>query len=223
MHYFRYVSLLIYLSVLFLSCQQKAYRYKKEVTGTDIVSAEILRPMFQRELYRATIDGKFGFKKFHLSGLLYLRTIDKNTRVVFQNEMGSTFFDFGWDEQDSFSVYQILPDLDKQALITTLRKDFELLLLKNTAKSSSGIYIIDGNKEEQYIRFERPKGFAYYVIPPGSFDIKRIEHGDEKRKVVELIMTPPTEGHNLANRISIKHLRAGFTIDLEKIENDVTE
>ena len=218
MRYFLYVSLLL----LALSCNKKIYRDKQEITLTSSLAATDLRPHFERELYRCVVDGKFGLKKFHMSGLLYIKSFsDTATRVLFQGELGNTFFDFGWDNRDSFRAYKIIDQMNRPALIKTLKKDFELLLVKNISNEPSGIYYFNNNPSKKFIRFELEKGFVYYLIDRDR-KLIGIENADEQRKVVVMDLTPADALQSLPASISIRHLRAGFTIDLQKIKRDDT-
>lgn len=219
MRYLLYASLFI---LALSSCNKKAYQDKQEITLTSSLSAADLRPGFETELYRCVVDGKFGLKKFHMSGLLYFKNFsDTATRVLFQSEMGSTFFDFGWDNRDSFRVYSIIDAMNKAALIKTLRKDFELLLVKNISKEPTGIYHFNNDPSKNFVRFELEKGFVYYVTNKER-KLTGIENADEQRKVVVMKMTPTDTAQRLPVSLSINHLRAGFTIDLKKINRDDT-
>lgn len=218
MRYLLYGSLLL----LVLSCNKKTYRDKQEITLASSPSATDLRPHFEKELYRCVVDGKFGLKKFHLSGLLYFRNFsDTAVRVLFQSEMGNTFFDFGWDSRDSFRVYSIIDQMNKPALIKTLKKDFELLLVKNLNDKPTGIYHFNNDPSRHYIRFELEKGFVYYITDNGK-KIKGIENADEHRKVIVMDITAADTPQSLPAAVAIRHLRAGFTIDLKKINRDDT-
>jgi hypothetical protein len=135
--------------------------------------------------------------------------------------MGNTFFDFGWDKKDSFQVYNIIDQMNKPALIKTLKKDFELLLVKNIGNQPSGVYQFGKVSKDYYVRFELDKGFVYYITD-NERKLATIENADDKRKVVVMDMKPATDPQTLAQKISINHLRAGFTIDLKKIIPDDT-
>jgi hypothetical protein len=216
---------LLYASFFLLalsSCNKKIYREKQEITLTSPLTAADIRPAFEKELYRCVVDGKFGLKKFHMSGLLYFKNFsDTATRVLFQSELGSTFFDFGWDSKDSFRVYSIIDPMNKVALIKTLRKDFELLLVKNISKEPSGIYHFNNDPSKNFVRFGLNKGFVYYIVNKDR-TLMGIENADEQRKVVVMKMTPADTVQRLPVALSINHLRAGFTIDLKKITRDDT-
>ena len=219
MRYFLFVS----IAILLQSCSGKIYQAQQEIHLSQPLAAADLKPRFEKELYRCVVDGKFGLKKFHLSGILYLKNFaDTATRVVFQHEMGSTFFDFGWDSRDSFRVYSITEEMNKPALIKTLRKDFELLLVKNLSQQPKGIYNFDKNGHDNYIRFDLEKGFVYYIADRER-NLSAIENADDQRKVVVMKLSPASAFGTLPQKLNIKHLLAGFTIDLKKIQEDAAE
>src|SRR5688572_2498070 len=88
------------------------------------------QPECDRVLYRCIVDGRFIFKKFHLSGVLFFKQLENGTkRAIFQNEMGIAFFDMEWDSTGNFKVKQVIPQLDKEAVIKTLQKDLEMLMM----------------------------------------------------------------------------------------------
>ena len=213
MRYLAFVSLIFSLA----ACHKKIYTDKQEVAVTKALAAKDFRPVFEKALYRCEVDGKFAIKKFHLSGLLYLKTLeDKSTRVVFQSEMGATLFDFGWDVHDSFKVYSIIDQMNKAALIKTLRKDFELILLKHIKEQSNGQYTFDNNPDLFYSKFNLDKGFVYYVTNKKN-ELVSIENADDKQKVILMDIAAGTPLKTLPESIKIKHLKANFTIHLKKI------
>src|SRR5215217_2944454 len=151
----KYVSLLIL--VLFTACGNPY----KHLQQSDTKQASVLRfrPVITKEVYRCIVDGRVLFKKFHLSGILLFKTFeDGSTRAVFQNEMGFSFFDFKWDERDSFQVMSIMPQLDKPALIKLLQKDMNLVLMKNLDAATETVFT---QQDETYNRFTLEKGYAY--------------------------------------------------------------
>lgn len=212
------ISYLIFISLLFVSC---AKPYKDLALQKQPSTTISFAPQFSQDLFRCVVDGKFVFKKFHLTGLLYFKNFsDSATRIVFQNEMGLTYFDFGWNNKDSFQVNYIIEQMDKPALIQTLKKDFELLLFKNKTASSYKLFLDE--VDNSVYRFAMPKGFAYYILDKDN-NLIEIEHADEKKKVVKIKLEPPTVPSVLANQIIIEHLRANFTISLKKLEQDAIE
>ena len=213
MRYLAFVSFILCLA----SCHKKIYLDKQAVTTTQAFSTKDFRPVFKKALYRCEVNGKFAIKKFHLSGILYLKTLeDKSTRVIFQSEMGATLFDFGWDANDSFHVYAIIDQMNKSPLIKTLRKDFELILVKNIHDPSTGTYNFDKNPDLFYTKFDLEKGFVYYVTNRKQ-ELASIENADDKQKVIIMTLASGTTLKTLPEAVTIKHLKARFTIQLKKI------
>jgi hypothetical protein len=198
--------------------------YKKLIPVANIESTptpmrEILRfkpdyPAVQKELYRCHVDGKFLFKKFHLSGILFFKNFeDGSSRVVFSNEMGHTFFDFGWNAVDSFQVNSIIAQLDKPAVIGALQKDLSVLLLRN-------VHSVELFREggADYYRSVLPKGYAYYIVQ--AKQLKKIEIAGKKRATTIHIFGKREE-KDMPDSLSIVHHKAHFTINAKKIK-DVT-
>jgi len=192
MRYFLFISFL-----LFASCGSP-YKSLTQLTNGAKSEQEVLKPHFKTALYRCIVDGKFLFKQFHLSGLLFFKNdADTATRVVFQNELGVTYFDFGWNKQDRFHVHFIMDKMNKPALIKTLKKDFELLLVKNINTNSRQRF--QNKAGQNVIRFGLEKGFVYYIYNKAG-RLERIENADEKRTVVRMVLTrrcPKMRCHNM--------------------------
>jgi hypothetical protein len=171
------------------------------------------KPEFDKQLYRCIVDGRAVFKKFHLSGVLFFKKLDDgSTRAVFQNEMGFTFFDFEWDRNDSFKVNNIIPQLDKPAVIRTLSKDLNLLLMKRLNVASELAFRGD---KDIYHRFTLEKGYAYYI--ENSARLVRIDNTGKKTLVTRIELRGNQGPHELADSILFRHLKANFTIELNKI------
>jgi len=219
MRYFLILSLCCWVA----ACSKPTYppleqaKYQRELR-----QSSYLTPEFDKALYRCVVDGKTFLKSYHFSGLLFIKkTDDRAINVVFQNEMGMTYFDFSWDKNDVFRVNQIMPQFNKPALIQTLQKDFELLLRKGLPKYANGQYHFNGDRDTTYVRFPLNNGYVFYKITADR-QLTGIENADEKRKVVvfKISSTPLKE---LPEQILIQHLRANFTIDLKKIPDDAIE
>src|SRR5688572_6913872 len=111
-------------SIVFLGCASD-YRYLQVVEPDKSCVSKFLPFKINTSWYNTSVDvvGK------HLSGLLLIKDMpDHSQRVVFTNEAGVTFFDFGFLPDGSFKVYNIVKQMDKRPVIQTLRKDFELIL-----------------------------------------------------------------------------------------------
>jgi hypothetical protein len=182
-------------------------------------SAFRYKPVFEKQLYRCVVDGHFLFKKFHLSGLLFFKKLeDKSTRVVFQNEMGISLFDFEWDKNDSFKVNQVIPQLDKPAVLKILEKDLSLLMMKRLEESTE----VAAEKDNvDYSRFTLNKGYAYYISEKG--ELKQIENTGKKKSVTSITINGKRLATAMPDSVFFKHHKAHFSIQLNHIEQHADE
>ncbi len=206
------------LLLLFTAC--KAPYYSKLVPQSSIGSSAFkYKPEFDKQLYRCIVDGRAVFKKFHLSGVLYFKKLDDgSTRVLFQNEMGFSFFDFEWSDHDSFKVNSIIPQLNRPAVVRTLQKDLNLFLMKQLNPESEVVY---KSGSDVLYRFTLQKGYVYYI--ENSARLMRIDNTGAKRLVTSIILKNGTESHALPDSALFRHLKANFTIELNKITSHVDE
>lgn len=207
----------LFVSMLLLFSCSNPYK-NLAVKDNAANSAMRFRPVFEKELYRCIVDGRFLFKKFHLSGLLFLKKMeDSSTRVIFQNEMGLSFFDFEWDKEDNFKVNQIIPQLDKPVVVQLLQKDMQLLLMNHLYIETEQHFIKDA---ENYDRFNLDKGYAYYISQQNR--LNRIENVG-KRKVITIQLGEKSMLNDLPQTVVFTHHKANFTIRLTKIDTHADE
>jgi hypothetical protein len=209
--YLRYGSLAALL--LFAACSSNPYKHIATASVHDN-SVLTCKPQFTRELYRCVVDGRFLIKKFHLSGILLFKKFeDGSTRAVFQNEMGIAFFDFKWDARDSFSVASIMSQLNKPAVIKTLRTDISLLLMKGLNPAAEQELKWDGRNVS---RFPVNSGYAYYTREKGSISL--IEYAG--KSLITSISLKSDKPATMPESALVKHHKAHFTIDLKKLPQD---
>ncbi|HET8572849.1 MAG TPA: hypothetical protein VFL76_03150 [Edaphocola sp.] len=216
MRYLRYISFLALLA----SCGTPK-PFARAGTVIPAAPEKVLRPAFDKALYRCEVNGRFLFKAFHLSGLLFLRNFgDTTVRVVFQNEMGLTYFDFGWNRLDSFRVFHIIDKMNKPALIRTLQKDFEIILCKNVQSNTVSLVSRKGTVMSRHPFYD---GYLYYYRsqdnPSQCF---QIDYGTEKKTLVRFGLRPALQMPHpeLPDTILIKHYKAGFVIQLHKLRQN---
>lgn len=218
-------TLLLLLMMVFVGCKP----YEKTLAPIRFSGPKDLRSLNpylfkpsltdgEKVLYRCHFDGSFLFKKFHLSGLLFFKQMEAEgdkQRVVFANEMGLTFFDFGWqiksDGSDSFTVYSILPKLNKPAVVKALKKDIELILIRNLGEFK--LFQKDGL---EYYQAPLEKGFAYFVMSKTPKELKRIDIAGNNR-VVGIYQFGKQPENTMPDSLSIIHTKAHFTINAKKI------
>lgn len=214
-HFLRLSSFVV---LLFASC---ATPYKGLLEQKPTSSVYRFQPDFNKALYRCIVDGKFILKKFHLSGLLFFKELKNGTiRAIFQNEMGIAFFDFEWDNQKNFKVKQVMPQLDKEAVLKTLQKDLEMLLMIGMDKDSEILLGQDRGKQQLY-RLNRAGGYVYYTTKDER--LVKIENANTRKKVVTVNMKGKTLMTSMPDTILFDHHKANFTISLTKIERNVNE
>src|SRR5436190_13751389 len=137
---FRMHYLLLSSCLFFFPACSSVYRGTRNI-NVNTTCLLPFKPVFTKALYTTTVDvvGK------HLSGLLLVKAMpDSSTRLVFSNEMGFKYFDFEFSAAGDFKVYYILPQMDKAAVLTTLRKDFELLLMQHLDTGKAFLLKKDG-------------------------------------------------------------------------------
>lgn len=217
MRFSGFVSLLFVLS----SCAS-SYRFHQVAAGEHSANIKVIQPAFNRQLYRCEVNGRFAFRKFHLSGLLYFRNLsDTAIRVVFQNELGITYFDFGWDKNNRFHVFHIIDQMNQPALIKTLQKDFEVILGKNVQPNPTEF--LDKSGDVEVLRHGFYAGYVYYYSLKEKPDaVFQVDYGTEKKALVRFRVFPSIALNHpvLADSLAIRHYRAGFSILLKKISND---
>ena len=168
------------------------------------------KPSFSSALYktRVNVTGK------QLSGVLLIKTMaDSSIRMVFSNELGFKFFDFGFSLDSGFKVYYILKQMNKPAVIKTLRKDFELVLMLNIKNDHA--YVLK-DQAHHYYAFPQEKGINYYITDPGCSRLLLMQRSSKRKAVVEAIMENYKNG--LPDSIGISHKNFNFDIGLKRIE-----
>jgi hypothetical protein len=183
---------------------------KMERAQGDPVCLLQFKPQFTKALYNTQVDvaGR------HLSGLLLIKAMpDSSTRLVFSNEMGFKYFDFEFSAAGVFKVYYILPQMDKKAVLTTLRKDFELLLMQHL---DTGKAFVRKKDSLIYYGFPQQKGNNYYITDVSCTRLIRLERASARKPVVTAIMQDYGDG--MPDSIGISHANFNFTIGLKKLK-----
>lgn len=201
--------LLSSISLLLWSCASP-YRHLQNSTGT-VDQLLQFKPAFSVVLYKAQINVTGNY----LSGILLIKNMpDSSTRLVFSSEMGLKFFDFEFHPSGDFTVHYILKKMNRKAVIKTLRKDFELILMRGI---ESGEFVrMPGNSNIEYA-FRREKGYNHYVLDSLGTTLIRMERKSGQGKPV---VTAIAESYheNLPDSIGITHHNFDFSIGLKKME-----
>lgn len=167
------------------------------------------RPRFSKVLYTTSVDvvGK------HLSGILLMKQMpDSSTRIVFSNEMGFKYFDLEFAADGAFKAYYVLPQMNKKSVLTTLRKDFGLLLMQHLDWTQAFLLHKNGLL---YFGFPQEKGNNYYVVDSSCQQLVRAERASSRRTVVTATMQQYEAG--MPDTIGIRHEQFQFIISLKKL------
>ncbi|HTB52582.1 MAG TPA: hypothetical protein VK718_07395 [Ferruginibacter sp.] len=205
MRYFILSSCLLIL----LSCN-KAYKNLHQTTG-DISVLQKFKLSASVALYNTQVEVKIGG---NLSGLMLIKKMpDSSTRIVFASQMGLNFFDFGFNADGSFKVYSILKQMNRKPVIKTLRKDFDLILMRGL---DSNRVSIRKNDSLTYYIFKQTKGYYTYVTNNTGTELVSMEISSKRKPVVKAIMKNYIDG--VPDTISISHQNFKFNIGLKRIE-----
>ncbi len=196
-----------------ISCSE--YRHMQKIQ-TDDSCIEKFKPNFNLVIYKTSVDvaGKY------ISGLLVIKKMpDSSTRIVFTNELGFSFFDFGFQADTGFRVYQIAPAMNKKPLIITLRKDFELIMFRNMDRIAHDALTDSGLV---YHGFPQSKGVNYYITDSNCSRLVKMQRASDKKPVMEAFLFGNSDGES-PDSISIHHLNFNFSIRLKKISAIATQ
>lgn len=208
----RFLLFINSICIFAVSSCSPLYKGMQQTSGGDSCIA-LFKPDFSRALYNTQVNvvGK------HLSGLVIFKTMpDSSVRVVFSNEAGFKFFDFGFKKND-FTVYYIFDQMNKKPVIRTLRKDFQLILMTHLYDANHYFLRKD---DASYYSFRDGKDYYHYITNASCTELLRMERTGRRKKVMEAVMQHYQNG--IPDTIGIKHSNFNFTIELKRI-NDVVE
>lgn len=200
--------LLLSSILLLLSGCSSVYKNLRPANG-NVNAISKFKPDFTRVLYKAEID----VTSHHLSGLLLIKKLpDSSSRIVFSNEMGLKFFDFGFKPNGSFKVYYIIKQMNKKPVIKTLKKDFELIMMDDLDFKTA--YLLKDAAYLYYI-FPRVKGSFCYLVNLDKGTLNSSGIASPHKPIVKAIMNNYT--NNVPDTIGITHLNFKFNIGLKRI------
>lgn len=199
-------------ALFFLMSCASDYRHLQATSPDEACAAKILPRYISTSWYNASIDVMGN----HMSGLLLLKNMpDSSIRVVFTNEVGVTFFDFGFGKDGGFMVYHAVSKLNKKAVKETLRKDFALILCL-PFKSKAYDRFTAG--DEIYFRVRQKNEMAYFITNKDCASLQRMEWGTA-RKTIATVKTPGS-GYPSPEIIELAHLNFNMQIKLTRIERE---
>ncbi|WP_293893376.1 hypothetical protein [Flavobacterium sp.] len=154
-------------------------------------------------VYKATIN----VYRNELSGIFIAKKINDAThRVVFTTEFGNKLLDFEISETN-FKVNSIVDELNKKIIITTLKKDFRLILRSN--------YIINEQLEDEKSKvFKSDEGTNYNYLYINKSDEKLYKIVSASKRKEKIRIDFASEKNNIADTIVIQHYNIKLRIKL---------
>lgn len=205
---FRIRFLLFINGLLIIAACSSPFKKLQKAEG-DLNCIQKFKPSFQTAYYEAEIE----ILSYQFSGILILKKMaDGNVRIVFSTKPGIKLFDFEFSEDSAFKVLYIMDQLDKKAVIKTLRKDFELILFMNT-EPNKGHLLRD--TAHFYHTFPQESGSNFYITDSSCSRLYRLERASDRKVIVEAIMNNYQQG--LPDTIGIEHKNFHFIIGLKKM------
>ncbi|HEY0656448.1 MAG TPA: hypothetical protein VGD65_25115 [Chryseosolibacter sp.] len=201
-------SLLFSIALLGTACASE-YKGLRPVKVDERCLTSIRPPALTTAWYDAGIDvvGK------HISGLLLIKEMpDFSRRVVFTNEAGVTFFDFGYDPAGKFKVHYVIRQLDKKAVIRLLRNDFALLL---GIPFQSRVWKSWEMNGEKYFGVGEKKQNHFLITREDCGSLLRLETASKRKKMLTIAFS----GSDVQRpeSITLQHHTFAMQINLKKL------
>lgn len=166
-------------------------------------------PEFKTHWYKASIDVTGN----HMSGLLLFKSFgDSLTRVVFTNEAGTTFFDFGFEQQQT-TVNFVLPQLDRKPVIRTLQNDLDLILMRY-ARHTQAESLSD--QKLNYLKVKKGKKTIYIIVSDDCQRLMGVEEEWGGKKKIQV--TFGTYVDHVPDSVAIVHHNFNMQINLRKLQ-----
>lgn len=200
---------LLLSSLFLLGACTSAYKGLQPKAG-DAACVERFRPQYSNTvMYNTTVDVVGN----HFSGLLLFKKMeDSSMRIVFTNEMGFKFFDFEFDKDGGFTKHYMMAKMDKKAVVKTLRKDFEMLLLRYDFSKATVL-----EKDAlQYVKVKLDKGAVYYITSSDCRELVKIQNGSKRKPVVDIWMKDYKAG--IPDSLYIEHKKFTFNISSQRVK-----
>lgn len=198
---------------VFLFCACRSAYHELTPIASDDACANRLRPkLASGSLYHASVD----VTGHHLSGLLLMKQMPDSTwRAVFTNEAGVTFVDMELRADGTFKVHQVVGQLDRKPVLTTLYKDFALVIGLPFAHKPLKPF---RNGDEVYFQSREKKESYYFITFKDCASLHRMERGSARKKVVSVDVS--SHGYPTPEQLMLKHHTFNMQIKLSRIERE---
>lgn len=202
---------LLFTDVIILTGCSSAYKALQPVQAGS-ACLQKFQPHFGADWYTAKVDviGR------HISGLLLIKTMsDSSIRTVFTNEAGIKFFDFEF-RSGNFKVYNIIKAMNKKPVISTLRKDFELILMQQPAAAHATTF---QSGEEMYYSFPVKNETVFFVTNKDCSSLLRMERASKRKKKSAAILVNQSSS-GVPDSVHIEHFTFNMQITMKKLKKE---
>ncbi|HTF21173.1 MAG TPA: hypothetical protein VK658_24020 [Chryseolinea sp.] len=204
---------LLYSALIFALCQCKSdYRALAPVAYDQPCAARTLPRLNPSSLYQASIN----VTGHHLSGLLIIKAMPDSTwRTVFTNEAGVTFVDIGFKKDGSSVVHHAIRQLNRKAVLTTLKKDFALIIGLPFQQVLPSRYTAG---DEVYFGVRQKKESYYFITRKDCASLQRMERGSVRKRVVSIDV--PGTSYPTPSQLVLQHHTFDMQMKLNRIERE---
>jgi hypothetical protein len=191
---------------LFMGCSSSLPLLK--TAQMDATCLQKFKPILKAELYNASVDVVGN----HISGLVFFKSMsDSSQRVIFTNEAGVKFFDFGFERDGKIITHQIIKKLNKKIVVRTLQKDFDLVLMTRMDRETPTVFHDGENLKFRW----GMKGMDCAVTNNDCTKLIRLENstGNKPQTVARLF----GDGIHAPDSITIEHLNFNMKVRLKHL------
>ena len=149
------------------------------------------------------------------SGLLVTKQMQPNDyRVIFTTELGMKLFDFEFKDT-AFTLHYCVPQFNKPALLKTIQKDIQLLLMNDIKTETFESFT--NPKDSCYVyRTKNKKLHNYYFLDKSNKHLIKIEHAKKNTKKTTFSLNNYSD--NFPTNIVIQHHDIKLKIELNLLK-----
>jgi hypothetical protein len=191
---------------LLVGCSSSIHLMKP--AQVNVTCLQKFKPILKAELYNASVDvmGK------HISGLVFFKLMpDSSQRVVFTNEAGVKFFDFGFGQDGRIVTHQVMKKLDKKIVVRTLQKDFDLVMMTRLDRETPTVFHDGENLKFRW----GMKGMDCVVTNGDCSKLIRLENSTSNKP--QTVARLFGDGVLAPDSITIEHLNFNMKIRLKHL------
>ncbi|MDQ3046758.1 MAG: hypothetical protein M3R27_04355 [Bacteroidota bacterium] len=185
--------------------------FPSDLTDSSLAPTPIFGDNFNSFLFKTNIRA-YG-RDF--SGLLVTKQLHpQDYRVIFTTELGMKLFDFGFKDT-AFTLHYCVPQFNRPALLKTIQKDIEVLLMNNL-KGKKVEHYTDKAEKYDIRKMDAGQRQNYYFIETSSQHLVRIEQAKKRIKKVTFTLSDHKDG--FPNKILIQHSDIKLKIELNLLK-----